>query len=238
MPETPRLLPETPDLFDALIEALKSLTGSPLAPHTTRGPKMDVLSDVLRVVRLSRAVLFTADFSSPWALESPAPDALASAVMPEAECVVLFHTLVDGECEAAGAVVQARREDGGERRRRGGGVTARFGTRSGCARRDPAGHLGSGGQRDRDAMHESNARSGRLGHREGGRLLAIGDALQRHQCALRMTPDHLVHGLRRNGIGHRVRGFRRRPQRPSSSGTANDALAQVPREHRHILSFA
>src|SRR5262245_32249534 len=60
---------------------------------------MDVLSDVLRVVRLSGAVFFTADFSSPWAIESPIPDKLASAVMPEAECVVLFHILVDGECE-------------------------------------------------------------------------------------------------------------------------------------------
>ncbi len=62
---------------------------------------MDVLSDVLRVVRLSGAVFFTADFSSPWAIESPIPDMLASAVMPEAECVVLFHILVDGECEVA-----------------------------------------------------------------------------------------------------------------------------------------
>ena len=60
---------------------------------------MDVLSDVLRVVRLSGAVFFTADFSSPWAVESPFPEKLASAVMPEAECVVLFHILVDGECE-------------------------------------------------------------------------------------------------------------------------------------------
>jgi AraC-like DNA-binding protein len=60
---------------------------------------MDVLSDVLRVVRLSGAVFFTAEFSSPWAVESPLPDKLAAAVMPEAECVVLFHILVDGECE-------------------------------------------------------------------------------------------------------------------------------------------
>ncbi len=57
------------------------------------------LSDVLRVVRLSGAVFFTADFSSPWSLESPIPEMLASAVMPDAECVVLFHILVDGECE-------------------------------------------------------------------------------------------------------------------------------------------
>jgi AraC-like DNA-binding protein len=62
---------------------------------------MDVLSDVLRVVRLSGAVFFTAEFSSPWAIESPTPQSLAAAVMPDAECVVLFHILVDGECEVA-----------------------------------------------------------------------------------------------------------------------------------------
>ena len=94
------VLPETPDLLDALIEALKSLTVPPAAaPRLTKRVEMDVLSDVLRVVRLSGAVFFTADFSSPWAIESPIPDMLASAVMPEAECVVLFHILVDGECE-------------------------------------------------------------------------------------------------------------------------------------------
>ncbi len=60
---------------------------------------MDVLSDVLRVVRLSGSVFFTADFSSPWSIESPLPERLASAVMPEAECIVLFHILVEGECQ-------------------------------------------------------------------------------------------------------------------------------------------
>jgi AraC-like DNA-binding protein len=60
---------------------------------------VDVLSDVLRVVRLSGAVFFTADFSSPWAIESPKPETLASAVMAHAECIVLFHILVDGACE-------------------------------------------------------------------------------------------------------------------------------------------
>jgi AraC-like DNA-binding protein len=59
---------------------------------------MDVLSDVLRVVRLTGAVFFTAEFSSPWALDSPNPELLASIVMPEAECVVLFHILTEGEC--------------------------------------------------------------------------------------------------------------------------------------------
>jgi AraC-like DNA-binding protein len=59
---------------------------------------VDILSDVLRVVRLSGAVFFTAKFSAPWALESPNPELLASIVMPKAECVVLFHILTEGEC--------------------------------------------------------------------------------------------------------------------------------------------
>lgn len=94
------LLPEAPDSLDALIEALKSLIVPPaVAPGIGKRVQMDVLSDVLRVVRLSGAVFFTADFSSPWALESPMPEKLASAVMPEAECVLLFHILAEGECE-------------------------------------------------------------------------------------------------------------------------------------------
>ncbi len=59
---------------------------------------MDVLSDVLRVVRLSGAVFFTGEFSSPWSLESPDPAVLASIVIPDAECVALFHVLAEGEC--------------------------------------------------------------------------------------------------------------------------------------------
>jgi AraC family transcriptional regulator, alkane utilization regulator len=59
---------------------------------------MDILSDVLRIVRLSGAVFFTAEFSSPWALDSPNPELLASIVLPDAECVVLFHILTEGEC--------------------------------------------------------------------------------------------------------------------------------------------
>jgi AraC-like DNA-binding protein len=59
---------------------------------------MDVLSDVIRVVRLSGAVFFTGDFSAPWSLASPRPERLASLVLPEAEGMVLFHVVVEGEC--------------------------------------------------------------------------------------------------------------------------------------------
>jgi AraC-like DNA-binding protein len=59
---------------------------------------MDVLSDVLRVVRLSGAVFFVAEFSSPWAIESPPSKSLASVIMPSAECFTIFHVLVEGAC--------------------------------------------------------------------------------------------------------------------------------------------
>ena len=59
---------------------------------------MDVLSDVLRSVRLCGSVFFTADFSSPWALDSPNPELLATIVMPEADHVSLFHIMIEGHC--------------------------------------------------------------------------------------------------------------------------------------------
>lgn len=59
---------------------------------------MDVLSEVLRVVRLSGAVFFVAEFSTPWAIESPASKDLASFIMPRAECFTLFHVLAQGAC--------------------------------------------------------------------------------------------------------------------------------------------
>jgi len=59
---------------------------------------MDVLSDVLRVVRLTSAVFFTARFSSPWSVESPPPDQLARSLRLRAESIAMFHVLVEGQC--------------------------------------------------------------------------------------------------------------------------------------------
>jgi AraC family transcriptional regulator, alkane utilization regulator len=59
---------------------------------------MDVLSDVLRVVRLSGAVFFAGEFSSPWAFESPPSEKLAPLILPRAECLTIFHVLTEGKC--------------------------------------------------------------------------------------------------------------------------------------------
>ena len=59
---------------------------------------MDVLSDVLRVVRLSGAIFFAGEFTAPWALESPPPKVLAPVILPRAECFTIFHVLAEGTC--------------------------------------------------------------------------------------------------------------------------------------------
>jgi AraC-like DNA-binding protein len=59
---------------------------------------MDLLSDVLRVIRLSGAVFFNGEFTAPWALDEPNAEELAAFALPGAECLVLFHILADGEC--------------------------------------------------------------------------------------------------------------------------------------------
>jgi AraC family transcriptional regulator, alkane utilization regulator len=59
---------------------------------------MDVLSDVLRVVRLSGAIFFAGEFTAPWALESPPAKVLAPFILPRAECFTIFHVLTEGTC--------------------------------------------------------------------------------------------------------------------------------------------
>jgi AraC family transcriptional regulator, alkane utilization regulator len=59
---------------------------------------VDVLSDVLRVIRLSGAVFFTAEFTSPWGVLSPASWTLAPSLTPGAQCLTMFHVLAQGSC--------------------------------------------------------------------------------------------------------------------------------------------
>ncbi|MER9801471.1 cupin domain-containing protein [Mesorhizobium sp. M0142] len=62
---------------------------------------MDVLSDVLRAVRLTGAIYFDVDASSPWVGESPGTADIAAAIMPEAEHIISFHAVMSGSCWAA-----------------------------------------------------------------------------------------------------------------------------------------
>lgn len=57
---------------------------------------MDVLSEVLRVVRLEGAVFFNGEFSAPWCLSTPESTAIASYLSPEAGHLILYHFLTEG----------------------------------------------------------------------------------------------------------------------------------------------
>lgn len=59
---------------------------------------MDVLSDVLRVVRLSGAVYFDITAHEPWVVASPDMAEVRAAIMPGAEHVMAFHIMMSGSC--------------------------------------------------------------------------------------------------------------------------------------------
>jgi AraC-like DNA-binding protein len=60
--------------------------------------KTDVLSDVLRAVRLTGAVYFDFEFSAPWVAETPPSREIASVVMPGAQRLIEYHAIARGAC--------------------------------------------------------------------------------------------------------------------------------------------
>ncbi len=76
---------------------------------------MDVLSDVLRAVRLSGALYFDINAGYPWTGKSPGSREIAAAVMPGAGHVISFHAIIAGTCWAAlsdGSAPPVRLHDG------------------------------------------------------------------------------------------------------------------------------
>src|SRR5262245_37082654 len=63
--------------------------------------RMDAFSEVLSGVKLKGALFFSAEFSAPWALATPASRTLASAVAPDAPHLVVYHLVVDGVARAS-----------------------------------------------------------------------------------------------------------------------------------------
>lgn len=60
--------------------------------------KADVLSDVLRAVRLSGALYFDFELSSPWVVEAPASRDIVGKVMPGAQLIIQVHLIARGSC--------------------------------------------------------------------------------------------------------------------------------------------
>jgi hypothetical protein len=61
---------------------------------------MDVLSEVLRVVRLEGALFFNGEFSAPWCLSEPRSTAIAPYLSPDAGHLILYHFLTEGRAYA------------------------------------------------------------------------------------------------------------------------------------------
>jgi len=59
---------------------------------------MDVLSDVLKIVRLTGSIFFTANLYENWSIKSPGPEVLLKNMPCKAECVSLFHIITEGRC--------------------------------------------------------------------------------------------------------------------------------------------
>jgi AraC-like DNA-binding protein len=62
---------------------------------------LDVLSDVLRAVRLTGAVYFDIHARAPWIAQTPPMSSICANVMPDFEHVIAFHIMMEGECWAA-----------------------------------------------------------------------------------------------------------------------------------------
>ena len=63
--------------------------------------RMDVLSTVLKTVKLEGTMFYNAEFSAPWSLRSPASCLLAQYLSPEPRHVILYHLVTQGQAYVA-----------------------------------------------------------------------------------------------------------------------------------------
>ncbi len=70
---------------------------------------MDVLSEVLRAVKLEGALFFNGEFSAPWCLRSALTPAVARSLSPGAGHIIIFHFLTEGRAYAR--LPEGRREE-------------------------------------------------------------------------------------------------------------------------------
>ncbi len=58
----------------------------------------DLLSEVLRSVRLTGAMLFLVEAGAPWLTQAPATRAFAPAVLPNVQHLISYHVVIEGSC--------------------------------------------------------------------------------------------------------------------------------------------
>lgn len=80
--------------------ALRTTRGTVARGTVAPGDGIDLLSDLLRCVRLTASMLFLVDASAPWVVSAPHVSRFASAALPDARHVVSYHVVVRGGCWA------------------------------------------------------------------------------------------------------------------------------------------
>src|SRR4051812_14294929 len=88
-----------PERRDDLLERLADVDSFARRPRNfagNPGDRMDAFSQILSGVKLNGAVFFTAEFSAPWGLSTPASDTMAATIAPGVEHLVLYHLVIEG----------------------------------------------------------------------------------------------------------------------------------------------
>jgi hypothetical protein len=80
--------------YDDLLRSPEEFAGSPARGY------MDVLSEVLKVVKLQGALFYNGEFSTPWSFCSPHSRSVAPYVAPGAHHVIIYHLLTEGRASA------------------------------------------------------------------------------------------------------------------------------------------
>ncbi|HUR89574.1 MAG TPA: cupin domain-containing protein, partial [Ramlibacter sp.] len=59
---------------------------------------MDVLSDVLQKIRIQGALFLNTECHEPWCMQVPEGPDLAKFLYPQAERLIICHTVLEGRC--------------------------------------------------------------------------------------------------------------------------------------------
>jgi AraC-like DNA-binding protein len=62
---------------------------------------MDVLSEVLKVVKLEGAIYYNAEFSAPWIFRAPPSSVVVPYFSPGGGHVIIYHLLTEGKCQVS-----------------------------------------------------------------------------------------------------------------------------------------
>ena len=79
-----------------MIEMPKQLTDRPA--HGQHAAALDLMSDVLSRVHLAGAIFLRAEYTAPWACESPSASELMRLLRSHSKRLVLFHVIAEGSC--------------------------------------------------------------------------------------------------------------------------------------------